>query len=249
MAGAIASEIQADTSYHHHGQQRKNERHCLFKYSLSGTGAFADANGERAVPPEHGFLCKINDPETSYYYPSWASEPWEFIYLCFFSDFSDAVVEDLVERFGPVLYLPKTSSVVKQLQGFKAYDRSTLMLSAAASADIVMKLLLALHRYQDERAKITANHVLVEQTMTMMRDSIHEPYNVSDYARRAGVSREHLTRVFTNEVGQTPAHYLKRQKMLIASQLLKETSMSSKEIASRLGFASAAHFNLHQSAK
>jgi len=57
-----------------------------------------------------------------------------------------------------------------------------------------------------------------------------------------GISREHLSRVFKEQTAQTPYQYLQRQKMLEACRLLKETRLTQKEVAFRMGYNVPAHF-------
>ena len=61
-------------------------------------------------------------------------------------------------------------------------------------------------------------------------------------ATKLGASREHLSRVFRTQRGQTLARHMRQQRMLEACRLLKETSLTTKEIAARLGYTQPANF-------
>ena len=98
----VASERQFDTGYRHEGRNRIREHHSIFKITLSGEGIFRDAQGEHRLPPGRGFLCTINDPETAYYYPADAREPWEFVYIGYGHGPATDMTRELVERHGAI---------------------------------------------------------------------------------------------------------------------------------------------------
>ena len=82
-----SSEKILSTSYEFHGKNRQRERHSIFKYTLEGEGAFGDSEGEHRVGKGRGFLTRIADPETSYYYPKDGTRPWTFVYVAFSGGF------------------------------------------------------------------------------------------------------------------------------------------------------------------
>ena len=108
----IESERQDAPSYRHEGRYRQKERHCLFKYTLSGRGVFRDGAGEHPLPAGTGFLCEIRDPETAYYYPPDGTEPWVFVYATLVGDPAAGMVRELTGRYGPVYAIePDTEPV------------------------------------------------------------------------------------------------------------------------------------------
>ncbi len=60
--------------------------------------------------------------------------------------------------------------------------------------------------------------------------------HVSDMARAAGVSVEHLNRLFSAHLGRRTHEWLLRLRMAIAAQLLSTTRMKVYEIAGELGY-------------
>lgn len=65
------------------------------------------------------------------------------------------------------------------------------------------------------------------------------PYSVEDLARRAAMSPRHFTRVFTDEVGEAPGHYVERIRTEAARRQLEETDDTVVAIAARCGFGTA----------
>ncbi|MFW6303647.1 MAG: AraC family transcriptional regulator [Candidatus Sumerlaeota bacterium] len=240
---SAAGEVQTDPRYHHAGINRSRERHCLFKYSLRGSGVFRDKNGEHAVVAGSGFLCEIRDPETSYYYPPDGRGEWEFVYICFGGRPAMDLTREMIERYGPIYALPTTDPVIKRMQAFSRYDSAEREVQPSTGAAMVFDLLTTLNSEAEEARREDASNILVRRARSIISQSPEADLNATQVADRLGVSREHLTRVFSRETGATPYQYIVRQRMMTACRLLKETNLSVKEISSRLGYNDAAHFN------
>jgi len=64
-------------------------------------------------------------------------------------------------------------------------------------------------------------------------------HSIDDLARRAAMSPRHFTRVFTDEVGEAPGHYVERVRTEAARRQLEETDDTVVAIAARCGFGTA----------
>jgi transcriptional regulator GlxA family with amidase domain len=64
-------------------------------------------------------------------------------------------------------------------------------------------------------------------------------HSIDDLARRATMSPRHFTRVFTDEVGEAPGHYVERIRTEAARRQLEETDDTVVAIAARCGFGTA----------
>jgi AraC family transcriptional regulator of arabinose operon len=67
--------------------------------------------------------------------------------------------------------------------------------------------------------------------------------SLMDLATTAGVSRQHLLKLFRHRRGTTPTHYLYERRLGVAAGQLTYTGLSIKEIAEHCGFANAFHFS------
>lgn len=72
---------------------------------------------------------------------------------------------------------------------------------------------------------------------------LYEPLSVARLAEQACLSSSQLTRVFKKEYGQTPYDYLLGRKLDTACLLLRNTSLSVKEISYRLHFSDEHYFS------
>ena len=238
----VASETILAPSYAHYGRFRSGETHCLFKYTLKGEGVFSDVQGEHRVKEGMGFLCEICDPECGYYYSTTATEPWTFVWLAFEGGVARQMMRDVISRHGAVLALPRMRDEVERLMAFRKDDGATLSMPPARGARVVTDLLLALAEAQEAPCEEKSEPVLVRRAQQFVTDHIAKNLTVTELAQMLQVSREHLTRTFKEETALTPHDYILRQKLLLACQLLKETSLSNKQIGVKIGYAEPSHF-------
>ena len=238
----IIAERQASPDYHYDGRFRSSERQCIFKYTLSGEGRFRSGRKEYRLPAGCGFLCEINDPATSYYYPPGTDIPWEFVYLSFIGPVATAMTREFVERFGPVYRLPQDLGFIPEIMEWQRHDRQEPRITSADGALIVANLFAALSRSKVSVDQVDPGFLLAQETQKLIRKSRCGSCNVKFLAGELKVSREHLSRMFKEQTSQTLRQYLVRQKMLEACRLLKETRLNQKEIAAAAGYNVPAHF-------
>ena len=93
---------------------------------------------------------------------------------------------------------------------------------------------------------------VMDASRTLARQAAHwldaqvgdaEPVSVAQLADRLGVSDRHLRRIFLAEHGVTPVQHLQTRRLLIAKQLLTDTTLPMTEVALASGFGSLRRFN------
>jgi transcriptional regulator GlxA family with amidase domain len=65
------------------------------------------------------------------------------------------------------------------------------------------------------------------------------PHDIPSLAERMGLSTRHFTRLFTHEVGATPAAWVEQARVGAARALLESGEVAPKQVASQCGFANA----------
>lgn len=238
----IIAERQTDPVYHLRGSHRPSERQCLFKFTLAGEGRFQAGRKKYSLPAGHGFLCQVNDPATSYYYPRDGRAPWEFVYICFIGPVATTMTREFVRRFGPVFQLPADIGFIPEMMDWRRHDKQELRITPADGARVVANLFAALSQSKVSLDRFDAGFILAQETRQLIRKRLRQFCSVKFLADQLGVSREHLSRVFKEQTAQTLRQYLIRQKMLEACRLIKETRLSQKQIAAEMGYNVPAHF-------
>jgi len=67
--------------------------------------------------------------------------------------------------------------------------------------------------------------------------------SLADLAASAGISRQHLLKLFRNRRGKTPTQYLYERRLSAAAERLIHTGLPLREIAEKCGFANEFHFS------
>ena len=91
---------------------------------------------------------------------------------------------------------------------------------------------------------IAADGGLAGVTARYLRDCFRaeSPPRVKELAARLGMSPLQLYRAFTRTTGMSPARYLKSRQIAFAQRLLRETALTTNEVAYRAGFGTRATF-------
>ncbi|MEM8493879.1 MAG: AraC family transcriptional regulator [Planctomycetota bacterium] len=215
---------------------------CIFLYTLSGYGMYRDASGTQPVPAGSGFLKEIRDEETGWFFPSEATQPWEYMWIAFDGGNAHELVRQILERYGALYTLPSSSPVLSLMKNWRQQRSQTLRLTAWSGAQIVMDLLHALADSRHDSRPRTEHRMLAEAARELIYGRLLEAPTVTDIAEALGVSREHLARVFKAELKMNPKQFLRLCQMQYACRLLKETSLPTKEVGRRLGYDRVSNF-------
>ncbi|MEL6863751.1 MAG: AraC family transcriptional regulator [Bacteroidota bacterium] len=86
-------------------------------------------------------------------------------------------------------------------------------------------------------------YLLEKQFTDMDALSNEQLFQVQDYARQLQLHPNYLTHVIKSKTGKTVNQWISQRMISTAKSLLKNTQLSAKEIAFRLGFNQATHFN------
>ena len=80
---------------------------------------------------------------------------------------------------------------------------------------------------------------LVQVAASIGVDNLANDLSVHALANRANMSLRNFSRVFRNEIGQTPAAFIQNLRIDTTRRLLEETEDSIDEISKQCGFRSA----------
>ncbi len=81
--------------------------------------------------------------------------------------------------------------------------------------------------------------------LTWILDNLGEDHSVEELAKRALMSPRTFARRFRDETGSTPHHWVTRQRVAAAEELLERTEHSIEWIAGKVGFGNAATLRHH----
>ncbi len=95
----------------------------------------------------------------------------------------------------------------------------------------------------DVAARAGLHHPALRRAVRLINDTPDAALDAITLASRVGISPRHLTRLFREQLGQSPAQYQRMQRLERARMLLRHSDASIREVALAAGFRSAAHFS------
>ena len=86
-------------------------------------------------------------------------------------------------------------------------------------------------------------HPAVDKALQFLERNLNRKISSKLIATSAGVSYQHLARLFRNNLGSTPSRELWKMRAERGAELLRSTGLSVGEIAAHLGFQNPFHFS------
>lgn len=241
--GEIVREVQ-NKSYYIDCAERLDHQGAQLSYTLSGEGRFKIGNKVIPMLPGMAFLQNHNDVRNAYYYPENSTKPWHFIWISFFSLTVEAMVKEITDNYGQIYHIPQDANLIKNLFSYENSSNSLRFMSPFEGARLVTNILTDLGNYAltEENKKKLPTH-LIKHAQEYIHNNIDKTINIEDVATECGVSREHLSRVFKDQLSESPSNYLTKRRIKQACRMLVASNLSCKEIAVRVGYDSAVSFN------
>lgn len=225
-----------DPAYH---IRRENSHIYCFEYIIGGGGSVTvDNRTNHPVKGDLYILPKGSDHD----YFSDPDDPFEKIWM----NVSGPLCDELVHVYGlmGVLIVKQIGNVFpifrefldicenKELMIDEVFDRCSL---------VFHKLILTISgKLREERG---GNHDIADEIKAFIDRNIYERISIEDIAKHVSLSPSQVNRVFKKSFDMTPYNYILNRKIGTAKLLLKNSSLSVKEIAYKLNFADEHYFS------
>jgi AraC-like DNA-binding protein len=209
---------------------------AVIHISLSGHGWVEHDGVRRSLAAGSIMLFNSREHRLSFGFDSRRSRSWEFCWADLTGGAARTAVRELAARRGCIM--PGGALVAAAIQRHlpTSGPRQAAWPSERA-AQVAWEILAAL--YSEQPADAVSP--LAARAMAWMDAHIALPAGVSAAAKALGISREHLTRHFHDDVGLAPGMWL-RQRRLERAELLLASGLDVADAAARVGFASRSHF-------
>jgi len=134
-----------------------------------------------------------------------------------------------------------------------SYDNSTSFLMSLASTvqtsfpvrtetnGILLQLLSRFLEKADKRIVSEDNRIV--RALRYIRENIGKKISINELSERCFLSDDHFTRLFKQEMNDTPIDYINRKKMENAQRMLVLNNQPVKDIACSLAFENIPYFN------
>ena len=170
---------------------------------------------------------------------------WEEVWIGFSSDYAQRIInEQLVNLQHPIIKIGIRETLHNVFeQAFKiAYDERPGYQQQLAG--YVLLILGSIYAYSQQTPyKNNPDAEYIHQALKYMREHTAQNLSMEDVAKNVGMGYHKFRKLFRSYTGFSPNQYFLKLKLEESKDLLLNTSLSSKEIAFRLGFDTAAYFN------
>jgi AraC-like DNA-binding protein len=214
---------------------RKPKGVVILQYAKSGKFVYRDKQGEFEVLPEHAVLFAF-DEKSEYGIHRHFTEPLHTQFFVLEGAGLREHCNAIRRQFGSVFFLGEDNPILHRFRTICTQKRPRSAAEAGLAAAEIYNLLARLYSFLDEHRSRTKT--AVERAIDELLGHALGSHSLKEVALRHGCSREHLSRVFAERVGTSPARYLTHTKLVRALELLRETRLSVRLIAEQCGFAS-----------
>lgn len=216
--------------------------HCIVKIALTEGGMIGLGDRTVRFMPGQAFCRVFGEHHVWDAYDPRHRGPWRFLGLIFKGVTGLAMFRALIERHGRIFRIDPDSLIQRRMMALVNEPMHTVELGASEGMRLVTDLLVELTLSAEQREQQTPRRRTADAAAQLVLQHIQRPWTVTDLADEVGVSREHLTRLFKQQFGMAPHHYVQQMKIREACQRLRLTQMPIKQIVNDLGFGGRATF-------
>jgi len=226
----------AGAAYWFDNRNRLPDGRWVVQASLKGTVELRIDGRTHAAGPGSLMLFRYGE-DSQYGRPGELSEAYHNRWVALDGAGLDEHLSRLRESAGPVLAMGLDHPIHEALRELVGLVEPTRTVTATRQAELVHRFVMSLVEHvTSTRRRAQAP---VDQAVDHLLEHPLDPLDTPSVAARFGVSREHLSRVFRQRTGQTPARYLETRRVNHALALLGATDLPLQDIARQAGMRSA----------
>ena len=225
---------------------RLDSRETVLEYVVDGRGYINTASGQYTASAGEVYILRKG---TTHTYCSDAKDPWVKIFFNIRGSLADKILEEY--RLGT------TGKVVLCGTGLEADFRQMLAKLSDETVDQkerfesaavdFLKIVIKLSNLDKQQSDTCGEQLNIDDEMNRLLEYIaNNPKRIVGNQELANVifrSKDYLIKRFFASFGITPYEYQLQQKFFSASNKLKNTKMSVKEIASAIGYNDQHYFS------
>ncbi|MGN0634033.1 MAG: AraC family transcriptional regulator [Oscillospiraceae bacterium] len=222
--------------------------HFLFHYVISGTGVLManDSQGNTrtySVKSMQGFMI-FPDQITTYYADK--EMPWEYVWI----EFDGLRVKSILEVAGLTQESPIYRAKSKNLREEMMKEMLYIVHNSESSPfHLIGHLYLFLDYLARSSASIKLNQgsqlrdFYIHEALAYIEHNFQNDISVEDIAKVCGLNRTYFGKIFKEAVGKTPQEFLLNYRMVKATEFLKLTQLSIRDIGQAVGYENQLHFS------
>lgn len=171
-----------------------------------------------------------------------SNDAWEAAWLHFDGPLARTYFEEITVLYGHVLSPARPEKLGNHLLQIYDLFRNGAPLIESVMSDYITKILNGLLTAKPLKKRGLTHTAIISDITAYINEHFYESLTLNELAKKSDLSLYHFTRVFTQETGFTPHHYIMLTRISAAKFLLKSSDTSVKEIAFCTGFHSESSF-------
>jgi AraC-like DNA-binding protein len=239
MPTSVGYERTQSGSYDWDGLKRGQTPFSVLQHTVAGRGRLQYER--RLWRPEAGQTMLVSIPHAHRYWIE-PGEDWSFFWIAITGREALRLNRAILRVAGPV-FRPR-SETLDALAAVCTALKAPLSGAGQASSLAYQAIMLV---YDDVMAReepndaVTGNEA-VDRTVAFIRANLSGSLDIETLAAVAGVSRSHVSRLFTRTKGLAPAEFVARHRMDLAARLLANGQLSIKAVSSGCGYPDPNYF-------
>lgn len=231
---------------HSFGPAMRN--HFLFHYVISGTGTLFAENSKKesisySIKSGQGFMIFPNQICT---YIADAQQPWEYVWI----EFDGLRAKETVELSGLCVNSPVYKAKYKDI----AQTMKDEMLYIVNHKDespfhLIGHLYLFIDSFvrSATSGQINKGNSLrdfyIKEAFSYIEQNFQNDISIEDISAFCGLNRSYFGKIFRENTGKSPQDFLISYRMTKATELLKLTNLSVRDIGNAVGYPNQLHFS------
>ncbi len=210
-------------------------------YSASGRGILKYDNSEVIVEEGDFFFLPAGYPH-EYHTEGGA---WDVRWVAF-DGYACAHILSQFSMTAPIIIKPRNNSTLPKLYS-KMYtmQKTDRAYGDYSCSGYIYAYIIEFHKLMDTKANKLRNDrsKLLAPVLDYIDENYHSDFPLTVLAELAGITPQHLCRIFKETMNMRPNEYLTQRRLLEAKRLLQRNELPIAEIAVRSGFPDAGYFS------
>lgn len=211
-------------------------------YLLEGSGIYRDVN--HATKPLRAGDLILLFPEIGHRYGPGPNEYWSEFYVVFDGPAFDLWrTVNLVSPAQPIQHLEPIDEWRARLEAAVGQPRALTLAGRTLEICQFLQLLTEIAAPSLMDVGAANEPAWLAHACTLLEQEITQTVNIADIAHRVGMPYETFRKRFQQHVGVTPTRYRTIRRIDTACALLQDATLTTRSIASALGFSDEFHFS------
>lgn len=210
-------------------------------YSAQGDGYLKYDNATIHLSDEWYFFLPANYPHE--YYPAQCC--WDVRWIAFDGYACEQVLNELNLTRPVAVKLDNAANLEHLYNQIFVAQKTEKMYADFACSGLIYQYLLEFHQQvlnQHKSGGCGRSHMLMP-VISYIDDHFRQDFSMTVLAEIAGVTPQHLCRIFRETMHMRPKEYLIHRRLKEALRLLKETDLPVTEVSEQSGFVGAGYFS------